>query len=101
MEAKKTHTPGPWKIGELSNEILSPRGYAVAAVPDSAGEPELEQWAIDARLIAAAPELLEALSDLLAKVAYRQDQPLGGRPMFTGLELVRFRSIIAKARGGA
>lgn len=51
------HTPGPWLISEDS---------AVVTVRGATGEPIAELWLggpieQDARLIAAAPELLEAL----------------------------------------
>jgi len=57
MEAK--HTPGPWEA--VSNLVRTARtptggGFLVAECPASIGS-RLE----DARLIAAAPELLEAL----------------------------------------
>ena len=57
------HTPGPWRVagqGEQGTQqlpILRPDGKIVAAIRDEGG-------LADARLIAAAPELLEALEGL-------------------------------------
>jgi hypothetical protein len=60
------HTPGPW----LALPTVAPRGwnieargctYTVAIARDGTGAPENEA---NARLIAAAPELLEALTRL-------------------------------------
>jgi len=53
------HTPGPWFVA-------SEGSYKVASVTSTTGVyadtlPEAAQIAADARLIAAAPELLEAL----------------------------------------
>jgi hypothetical protein len=70
------HTPGPWRThawGDLPNspdvnyEILSGVDTALAridlAFDDDTGDPKVEadEMAANARLIAAAPELLEAL----------------------------------------
>lgn len=77
-----THTPGPWSIsGQLINGAPEPRAnpkvephpHTVAAVcwdfdGDRGATGDLP-WAVaaaNARLIAAAPELLEALRDLMA-----------------------------------
>lgn len=64
------HTPGPWAISKRNDaerpySIISGaetgRAYAVAMCPRYRGE----DWEEDARLIAAAPELLEALTWLV------------------------------------
>lgn len=67
------HTPGPWKAENLDDEpygritIHRPgAGRSIATLwQDDAPVPEwnAEQWA-NARLIAAAPELLDALKEL-------------------------------------
>lgn len=75
MSAK--HTPGPWgQVGRgrdcfvtvpLRSIYCERLGYSVAFVShDRGGEPEA-----NARLIAAAPELLEALRDCEALLAYQ------------------------------
>ncbi len=48
-------TPGPWRHMPLSDEVLGPRGEAVCAPCDGYDE---EQCAVDAKLLAAAPDLL-------------------------------------------
>lgn len=52
------HTPGPWYLGEYA-EVYGPVGYGQIAgmSPNS----NIEQRKANARLIAAAPDLLEAL----------------------------------------
>lgn len=65
-----SHTPGPWQVdghrgygGHDGVRVSEPRGYVLAvAISDV---PELHAEA-NARLIAAAPDLLGALSDLYA-----------------------------------
>ena len=61
MSAK--HTPGPWEIERGYGTIIKSIG---PCVPDEyAGSAWLEVSEEDARLIAAAPELLEALHRLV------------------------------------
>ena len=82
-----THTPGPWELdGELP--FIKANGLLVAAVVrDDNG-----RWLHgDAHLIAAAPDLLEALE--LVDAYSKHDQ-------LVGPELKkRVRAVIAKARG--
>jgi hypothetical protein len=59
MAATFAHTPGPWQVRDNRVEFGSD-GYTVAVV--TKGCPEFEG---NARLIAAAPELLAALERLL------------------------------------
>lgn len=63
-ETKVTHTPGPWRDQPLSRRdptpgvniwITGPDGQVVATLPDTAA------GNANARLIAAAPDLLAAL----------------------------------------
>lgn len=76
-----THTPGPWHFNATTGAVLSTAGAVCALSFD--GAESLEQEAANARLIAAAPELLRcavmALEELqeaarvnpLAPVAFR------------------------------
>ena len=59
------HTPGPWRIGIQNYHaiITGPHGLPVARTQACHDE----NWEANARLIAAAPELLEAL-ELAAKL---------------------------------
>jgi len=77
---KVTHSPGPWKLdSEYGDEIVDARGNSVAEcrggrfVSSEAGGPadqfELPaRTAANARLVAAAPEMLAAL-ELIAQFA--------------------------------
>lgn len=66
------HTPGPWKAAPEANGewgIDSATGWGIATVAGSAGPgPGDDESAANARLIAAAPELLETLQSLNAFV---------------------------------
>lgn len=65
-----THTPGPWSLrmtGWQTNPaaIYSPRRPgAVACIPARTSVP-LDEQSANARLIAAAPDLLAALSNII------------------------------------
>jgi alanine dehydrogenase len=95
------HTPGPWKLNDNTqywkNNIFSitasKRGVhsvAVANMPARATIPVSEAWA-NARLMVAAPDLLEALQ--LA------DAMLSGANMDAKIVEKKVRSAIAKATG--
>ncbi|TWC18150.1 hypothetical protein FBY06_11575 [Pseudomonas sp. SJZ085] len=68
------HTPGPWRIGNHSSEVIAEmpadppfRGMTENCVKHYGGYLIAESCAAeDAKLIAAAPEMLEALTKCLA-----------------------------------
>ena len=93
MSAAK-HTPGPWHIARFEAstvEIRNDRGLTVAEVGDSSQEDEA-----NAHLIAAAPELLEALRCLIDgdEGMWRHDAPSEAWDEIA-------RAAIAKATGSA
>lgn len=61
------HTPGPWEVGPVDDTVVSHVGadgkrYEIAAIDGDYNEPD--QWPVmeaNARLISAAPDMLEAL----------------------------------------
>ncbi len=90
------HTPGPWRIIEI-------RGRAVILEPEQDGHVcKISEWAdeyaeeqeANARLIAAAPELLEALENLvsLCEAGLNKEYNIEA-------ELSEPRAAIAKATG--
>ena len=84
-----THTPGPW-IAEcncIRSELGNQRFDLVAIVPLNHNE-----WGANARLIAAAPELLEALQMLMPQEPQETDSY--DRAMWGNA-----RAAIAKATG--
>ena len=67
------HTPGPWmrsgvriKLGAEDCLQVGPAGFTVAFLPIGKRPKEQAGAIADARLIAAAPELLAALQSLMA-----------------------------------
>jgi hypothetical protein len=90
------HTPGPWHLIDQT-EIRNASGCTVC-VTSEYRVPGREQEAIaDARLIAAAPDLLDALQavagDLLDVLSQRMDPKLAEQ--LPSLEMAR--AVIAKA----
>jgi len=96
------HTPGPWVVEGLVDgyDIHAPEsGCCVATTSD----PEMIWGAVtrkgDAHLIAAAPELLEALE--LALISHNRllpSDPPKDAWVFNGVE-AKARAAIAKAKG--
>ena len=88
------HTPGPWSITESATHITVRNRDGDAVFHD---DKRLDGVRGDAYLIAAAPELLEALEDLvcLAEAAMRESES----DWMVDEELRDARDAIAKARG--
>ena len=75
------HTPGPWEaVGNLVRSPMHqpeglPRGVQIGDCRDGYFLSNTEEAKANARLIAAAPDLLEALSKLIDAVSVRIDDP--------------------------
>lgn len=105
------HTPGPWfdYQGEIiardsAKFICDP--YAGAAEPSDESQPRhslpIDERAANARLIAAAPELLEALCVALPFVEDAlQFNEEDFKPGFVAEKVAQVRAAIAKAQGQA
>lgn len=96
---KAAHTPGPWNAvnndAGTALEIWDDDGQMIANVQPQ--DPPAVEHA-NARLIAAAPDLLAALRDILATSVARSD--LGTIAPAPRLDtVVRARAAIAKAEG--
>ena len=58
------HTPGPWSAKPAADkgwDVVGPDGKIVAFIALRYGDPEMREHLHNARLLAAAPEMLEAL----------------------------------------
>jgi hypothetical protein len=87
------HTPGPWKVTNF-NDIMDDEGDTFVGVSFRSGSKER---AANARLIAAAPDLLKSLKETLHLAsAYG---PEGKSPREENSVLDRARATIAKAEG--
>lgn len=60
------HTPGPWRTGDLYHTVFGPK--AEAACPKTIAHMVGTEVKANARLIAAAPELLAACETVLGRV---------------------------------
>lgn len=118
MSAGK-HTPGPWRtqaayitISSPSLEVCAGEGYFIVASPRWSDDPSHEHCTTDAnvmqanaRLIAAAPELLEALRSLFDAYcgAMRSEFDFPGRPWTperdNDVAAIAARDALAKATG--
>ena len=104
METK--HTPGPWKITSATHPIIGWRITAndgsVAGVHKAGPRQSINECKANARLIAAAPELAEALRALYgtAKVVDAQNKAQYERPCGFAPELLeQARAALAKLEG--
>lgn len=103
---KQKHTPGPWAIngteqipdltdtGTLRHAVIRSEGErwtALVEIEDKEGE-------ANARLIAAAPELLEALQMIVARIDYYSALPSEQRPGIEQWEYTQGSSDMAVAR---
>jgi len=105
MQKRLTHTPGPWTLqGEgivndpttgrplLTTRIETAGGWGMIEILDGTNEPDG-----NACLIAAAPELMTALQDLLAVAQKSLDQSATHDGLNNCDTLARARAAIIKA----
>ena len=96
------HTPGPWWVGTGTSDQLGPVlaivrkeescGAAIAVIDTVTGD-EVSQE--NARLIAAAPDLLNALQAIVKSLAGQDDEGM----IEHAQQMIDARSAIAKATG--
>ena len=95
------HTPGPWRLerppGPRSVHDITGDDYDIIGATDWCVCEAIGN-AADARLIAAAPDLLEALHGCLEQCVARYDERRGSRPT-DKFEIEAARAALAKARG--
>ena len=91
---KKVHTPGPWDVqnalGDGPNKWIYADGLYVAEV-----DGEREEAEANARLIAAAPDLLTALKDAVEYLELQLE--CSGEDTGEGAMIRLFRKTIAEA----
>ena len=67
-----SHTPGPWELAMSADGcfiLFGPKGRKLLTIPL---DEQNEEKAANARLIAAAPELFEALRDIYAALVIEE-----------------------------
>lgn len=96
------HTPGPWHTDSL-DQVRSARGIVIARLERRERHEymDFQEQAANARLCAAAPELLATLNTALAYAAARfaGDQPVSGSDLVDWFAQWRqhARSVVARA----
>ena len=85
------HTPGPW-VADDSNVLVGRHVLAIVNDPDQPSH-LTEVSKANARLMAAAPELLQAAKNFLAYASTLLDE--------TDADVKALRAAIAKAQGNA
>lgn len=60
------HTPAPWVCLEGDKRVYSSAGVICQRFTGATAQPANKNWRANSKLIAAAPELLDALEELLA-----------------------------------
>jgi hypothetical protein len=109
MNTQATHTPGPWEIGSINKRdknlwwsaVFTPKSTGKFHTP-RAGEAlgvDREECEANARLIAAAPDLLEALRGLLRETKAKNPSPKVGKDFSLLVHIEGARKAIAKAEG--
>lgn len=102
-EQESKHTPGPWRIALGSHDLIYAGATLVAQADcglfSESNVPRVDEVSANARLISAAPELLEALKEARLQIDY-----LHGKFKETGSGnsvLSTIDAAIAKAEGEA
>jgi hypothetical protein len=87
------HTPAPWQVSPYGN--ITSKSLTVAKVEQMPGNYESEKQA-NARLISAAPDMLEALQSCLDYLLLDSMMEEDAAP-----EIEKIRKAISKAKGDA
>lgn len=87
------HTPGPWMVSDTGTHIVGP-GCMVATI-EVPNHPRPLDWGANARLIAAAPAMLDAL---IYAVNYCDEEGSGVPTAWEDLAQI-LRAVISIARG--
>ncbi len=88
------NTPGPWVV-ERADDAYCIASVGNLVVMPSSGEVKHDNTEADARLISAAPDLLEALEMIVAEADSYTART--GKPVYNWLD--QARAAIAKAKG--
>jgi hypothetical protein len=108
MTTQATHTPGPWEIGKVNKRdknlwwaaVFTPKSTGKFHIPracDALGV-DREECEGNARLIASAPELLEALRAMVARAPFI-DQSVTEDGLANCEALAKARHAIRQAEG--
>jgi hypothetical protein len=78
MNSTTQHTPGPWKAEGRNNLVVNSRdGNTIIIEPGGSEYAKLEELQANARLIAAAPDLLAALREAATVLKWAAQESKG------------------------
>ena len=92
---KTKHTQGKWHVEE-DNLIIDENGYGIA---QQYGITNSKNWDYDAKLIAAAPDLLEALESVVLDLFYQIEATHGEKTANKYPSITQAQEAIKKAKG--
>lgn len=93
------YTPGPWYATDTdvcATETPADGGDIICEAPE-AFEESMKRWNANAGLIAAAPDLLEALQEAVADLFYQVEMRHGPEKASKYPSIVKAKAAIAKA----
>ena len=97
MKNKTKFTPGPWKTYDTDACCIKARGRHIATAHDSdGGRSQSGIGSKNAALIAAAPDMFEALADCIHEF---RDSGRADDDQFIKELVVKAEQVLAKARG--
>jgi hypothetical protein len=88
------HTKGPWHLDLWQYDAAIHAGGTIAMIDDT-----MTGWQANARLIAAAPDLLAALAEIAAAYAMEEDTPEHNHEDRLDAAIKAGVAAIAKAKG--
>jgi hypothetical protein len=103
MTTQTKHTPGPWSVTEsfcnnaCNRLVVKRKTWGGEVVADLGEAPDASR--ANARLIAAAPDLLEALRGLLRETKAKNPSPKVGKDFSLLVHIEAARKAIAQAEG--
>lgn len=109
MTSAAKHTAGPWRVDtgpKSRGRVISVcKGFPQKPVAQATGQETVDEREANARLIAAAPDLLEALKLCIKELRAVRHGSVGGVPNDIALLIPEridvAEAAIAKAEGGA
>ena len=97
--SKQQHTRGPWFVGEPVRQVMTPGvGYPIYFNEDLEQVTDYVYQEADARLIAAAPELLEAAEHCRELLMRYEINRVNGEEI-ADEAIAKLNAAIARARG--
>ena len=92
---KTTHTQGEWKVNAFW-AVVDENDYGIAQIHGIVNE---KNWEANAKLIAAAPDLLEALESVALDLFYQIESTHGEKTANKYPSITQAKKAIKKAKG--